>query len=277
MKNFTPIDNKRLVDLAKCIRLRSLKMALDCGKNGSHLGSAFSAVEILTVLYGHILDISVQNPLFLNRDRLIVSKGHCVLAYYVALKETGFLNEKDLLSFETNGSHFHGHATRNVNFGIEFSGGSLGLGMSFGAGVALAGKMNNSTYKVYVLIGDGECNEGIVWEAFMLASHYQLDNLTVIVDDNKLQYDGESSSVMNMGSLEKKFDSFGFSCINVDGHSINDLVNAFNSPNKGKPKIIIADTVKGKGVSFMEGKKEWHHSRLTEKQYELALSEILNS
>jgi transketolase len=259
--------------MAQRLRNRSLKMALDSGKNGSHLGAALSSIEIFASLYGRVLKYDAANPFDIERDRLIISKGHCVLAYYTALVEAGFLTEHDLESFEKNGSRLHGHATRNVELGIEFSGGSLGLGLSYGVGVAIAGKSNKLSYHVYVLIGDGECNEGIVWESFMCASHYGLDNLTVIVDDNKLQYDGESKNVINMGSLRSKFEAFGFYTQEIDGHSVEAVTKALTNKIEGKPAIIIANTVKGKGVSFMENKKEWHHSRLSQEQYDLAMSE----
>lgn len=262
-------------NVAKELRLRALKMALDSGKNGSHLGGGLSTIEIFATLYSSILKFDNNNVASSDRDRLIVSKGHCVLAYYTALNRYGFISNEDLLTFEINGSNFHGHATRNLHNGIEFSGGSLGLGISYAVGVAIAGKLNKKDYNVYVIIGDGECNEGIVWEALMSASHFKLDNLTVIVDDNKLQYDGESEKVLNMGNLESKFNSFGFITYNIDGHNVEELYNSFLAENnEKKPKIIIANTIKGKGVSFMENKKEWHHSRLSQEQYEIALSEI---
>ncbi|MEO8173147.1 MAG: transketolase [Sediminibacterium sp.] len=259
--------------MAHRMRRRSLKMALDCDRNGSHLGAALSTIEIFASLYGQVLKFNVNDPLDQNRDRLVVSKGHCVLAYYTALNEVGFLSDADLESFEKNGSRLHGHATRDLATGIEFSGGSLGMGLSYAVGVAVAGKANHLSYHVYALIGDGECNEGIVWESFMAASHYGLDNLTVIVDDNKLQYDGESTKVMNMGSLRKKFEAFGFYTHDIDGHNVEQVIHALTDHEAGKPTIIIANTIKGKGVSFMEGKKEWHHSRLSPEQYEIAIAE----
>jgi transketolase len=270
------MDNKeinRIKAFAQRMRNRSLKMALDCDRNGSHLGAALSTIEIFASLYGKVLQFNTKDPSDVNRDRLIVSKGHCVLAYYTALTEVGFLTEADLESFEKNGSRLHGHATRDLTTGVEFSGGSLGMGFSYGVGVAIAGKSNNLPYHVYVIIGDGECNEGIVWESCMAASHYKLDNLTLIVDDNKLQYDGESSKVMNMGSLQKKFEAFGFHAHDIDGHDVEQVIKALTDKTPGKPTVVIANTIKGKGVSFMEGKKEWHHSRLSPEQYEIAMSE----
>jgi transketolase len=259
--------------MAQRMRNRSLKMALDCDRNGSHLGAALSTIEIFASLYGHVMKFDVKNPADPHRDRLIVSKGHCVLAYFTALNEVGFLSEQDLESFEINGSKLHGHATRDINTGVEFSGGSLGMGFSYGVGVAIAGKADKNPYHVYIIIGDGECNEGIIWESCMAASHYGLDNLTLIVDDNKLQYDGESAKVMNMGSLQNKFEAFGFYAHTIDGHDVEQVIKVLKDTLPGKPSVIIANTIKGKGVSFMENKKEWHHSRLSKEQYDVAMSE----
>lgn len=263
----------RLTSLAAKLRNKSLLMALNAGKNGAHLGGGLSLVEVFATLYGSVLKFDSKNPNDNNRDRVVISKGHCVLSYYSVLNEYGFISNDELSKFETNGSLLHGHATRNVPFGIEFSGGSLGLGLSYAIGVALAGKIDNQNYKVYAIVGDGECNEGIVWEAFMSASHFKLDNLVVIVDHNKLQYDGNVDVVMNMGSLKDKLTVFGFNACEVDGHSVEQLLKAFRSSVLEKPQAIIANTVKGKGVSFMENRKEWHHSVLTQEQFELAMSE----
>lgn len=266
-------DENRISELAHTLRLRALKMAYECGNNGSHLGGGLSAIEIFAVLYGSILRFDISNPLNNDRDRLIVSKGHCVLAYYTALKEAGFFSEDDLKSFEVNGSGLHGHACRTPEKGIEFSGGSLGMGLTYAIGVALAGKINNLPYNVYAIIGDGECNEGIIWESLMSAAHFNLSNLTVIVDNNKLQYDGAVTDIMNMGNLKSKFESFGFQVSDVDGHNVRELFESF-SRNRIKPHAILANTIKGKGVSFMENRKEWHHSRLSLEQYNTALAEL---
>ena len=273
--------NKRkeleITNLASELRTQSLKMALDAGKNGAHLGGGLSLIEVFATLYGgDFVSTDSNNPTDPSRNRLIVSKGHCVLAYYSVLNEFGFINNDDLTCFETNGAILHGHATRDIKRGIEFSGGSLGLGMSFAIGVALAGKLNNNPYHVFVIIGDGECNEGIVWEALMSASHFHLDNLTVIIDNNKLQYDGDPVKIMNMGSLKTKLEAFGFYTSEVDGHNVRQLFNAFKNKVSDRPRAIVANTVKGKGVSFMENKKEWHHSILTQDQYDQAMSEQSN-
>ncbi len=259
--------------LARKIRKDCLDMAYNSGRNGSHLGGGLSTVEIFATLYGGVLNIRREDPEWNERDRLIVSKGHCVLAYYSALYEMGYINKDDIDLFEVNGSGLHGHATINKKIGIEFSGGSLGLGLSYAVGVALAGKKRNFPYRVFVILGDGECDEGSNWEAAISAAHFKLDNLTVIIDKNNLQYDGKPSEVMNLGDIKSKFESFGFSTSVVNGHRINELFNELNKVSTGIPRAIIAETIKGKGVSFMEDKKEWHHSILTKEQYNIAIAE----
>lgn len=264
---------KDLVQFSKALRLSALKMAYDCGKNGSHVGPGLSSIEIMATLYGDVLKYDVNHPEDENRDRLVVSKGHCVLAYYSALNKVGFLSDEDIASFETNGSHFHGHAMRNLENGIEFSGGSLSMGMTFAVGLALSCKRKGNTNRVFALVGDGECDEGLIWEAAMSASHYQLNNFTVIVDRNKLQYDGPTEKVMNQIDLAKKFEAFGFDVFVVDGHNCDALSKALKQTSD-KPTCVIADTIKGKGVSFIEGVKEWHHHTLSQEEYEQAVKEV---
>lgn len=261
--------------LAKTLRLSALQMALNSGKNGSHLGAGLSSVEIFAALYGGVLKYDLQNKDDENRDRLVVSKGHCVLSYYSALRQAGFLTDEDIQSFETNGSHFHGHAMRNLDKGIEFSGGSLSMGMSFAVGQALACKKKGLISRVFSIVGDGECDEGLIWEAAMSAANYELNNFVLIVDRNKLQYDGPTTEVMNQIDLGDKFRAFGFDVRVVDGHDVEALATALNAPNE-KPVCVIADTIKGKGVSFMEGVKTWHHSVLTQEQYDQAVKEVEN-
>lgn len=261
--------------LAKTLRLSALQMALNSGKNGSHLGAGLSSVEIFAALYGGVLKYDLQNKEDENRDRLVVSKGHCVLSYYSALRQAGFLTDEDIQSFETNGSHFHGHAMRNLDKGIEFSGGSLSMGMSFAVGQALACKKKGLTSRVFSIVGDGECDEGLIWEAAMSAANYGLNNFVLIVDRNKLQYDGPTTEVMNQIDLGDKFRAFGFDVRVVDGHDVDALATALNAPSE-KPICVIADTIKGKGVSFMEGVKTWHHSVLTQEQYDQAVKEVEN-
>lgn len=261
--------------LAKSIRLSALRMAYNSGKNGSHLGAGLSSVEIFSALYGQVLHYNICNRKDENRDRLVVSKGHCVLSYYSALHELGFISDEDMESFETNGSHFHGHAMRNLNNGIEFSGGSLGMGMSFAVGQALACMKKGLSSRIFVLVGDGECDEGLIWEAAMSAANFKLNNFVLIVDRNKLQYDGLTKDVMDQIDLGEKFDAFGFDVRVVDGHDVNLLALTLDKSGD-RPVCVIADTIKGKGVSFMEGQKEWHHHTLSEEQYNRAKEEVEN-
>lgn len=260
-------------NFAKELRLSALEMAYKSGKNGSHLGGGLSAIEIMASLYGGVLRFDVCNPEDENRDRLVVSKGHCVLAYYSALKSVGFLTQEELDSFEVDGAHLHGHAFRNLQKGIEFSGGSLSMGMSFAVGQALACKIKGLQNRVYTIVGDGECDEGLIWESAMAASNYKLNNLTVIIDCNQLQYDGPTKEVMDNSSLAEKFKAFGFDAVEVSGHDCEALQNALKQVSD-KPRCIVAHTIKGKGVSFMEGNREWHHHTLSYEEYVLAKKEV---
>lgn len=272
----TPEKIAELRRLSRTMRKQSLDMALKVGKKGSHLGGGLSAIEIFATLYGAVMKTTPQHPEDPSRDRMIVSKGHCVLAYYNALRHAGFLSDADIDTFEENNTTFHGHASRNVTKGIDFSGGSLGMGFSYAVGVAMSLKKQGLPSKVYSIVGDGECDEGIIWEAAMCAAHYHLDNLTLIVDNNELQYDGPTAEVMTHISLEAKMKAFGFETMVVDGHNPEALLGAFNAAHNGNPKAVIANTVKGKGVSYMEGVKEWHHNAITPEQYEVAIEEIMS-
>lgn len=266
---------KDLLLFSKELRLNALDLAYRCGKNGSHIGAGFSAIEIFAALYGSVLRFDTAHPEDENRDRLVVSKGHCVLAYYSALKAVGFMSEEDLSGFEVDGARLHGHAFRNLQKGIEFSGGSLSMGMSFAVGQALACKKKGLDNHVFTIVGDGECDEGLIWEAAMAASHYKLNNLTVIIDCNQLQYDGYTKDVMDNSSLAEKFKAFGFDAIEVDGHQVDDLQKAF-SHHTDKPLCVVAHTIKGKGLSFAENNKEWHHHTLSESEYNMARKEVMN-
>lgn len=265
----------QMQDRCRQLRLKCLKMAFAVGRNGSHLGAGLSSIEIFVALYSGILRRSRVEPRI--RDRLIMSRGHSVLPYYAILQEEGFIRQSEIDLFEVNGSDLHGHATRDLQRGIEFSGGSLGMGATYSVGVALAGKLAASSFRVFTILGDGECDEGVVWESMMAASHLGLSNLTFIVDKNGLQYDGPPDEVMGLGDLVGKFMSFGFECLNVDGHDVGALYEAMCFQHKSKPTAIIAKTVKGKGVSFMENRREWHHAVLTRPQYEAAIAEIGNA
>lgn len=259
------------------MRRKALDMAFKVGNKGAHLGGGLSAIEILACLYGGIMHIDPKNPQMKDRDIFIASKAHCVLALYTALSYSGFFPENELDTFEENESELSGHPVINVKKGIEMSGGSLGMGLSQGVGISLASARLGIDNHVFVLLGDGECDEGSIWEAAMSAANFEVDRLIAIVDWNKLQYDGSTEKVMKLVDLKNKFFSFGFEVFEADGHDVKTLYEAFSkakASKNGKPKVIIADTIKGKGISFMEGKPEWHHGVLSKEQYEKAMLEL---
>ena len=267
----------KLEAMARRMRRKVLDMALAAGANSSHFGGGLSIVDITATLYGEIMNLDTNNPEWEGRDRFILSKGHGVLGYYTALSEIGYISEEDLGTFEKNGSYLYGHPVMNRSKGIEFSNGSLGMGLSLGIGVALAGKRKKIDYKVYVLMGDGECNEGSVWEAAMAGAHYRLDNLVAILDKNNLQQTGANSEIMSVGDLVSKWESFGWSVSEIDGHNIPDIYDALmNANNQKGPYAIVANTIKGKGFSFSENNNIWHHAPLSSSQYEAALEELID-
>lgn len=240
-----------------------------------HIGGSLSAVEIVSVLYFHVLDIHKENIHHTKRDRFVLSKGHASPLLYATLYEKGFLNE-DLSSFRKINSKLQGHPNMQDVAGVDMSSGSLGQGLSVAVGMALANRLDDIDARVYTLLGDGECQEGQVWEAAMAAAHYHLDQLCVIVDHNKLQIDGRVEEVMNVESLEEKFKAFGFYVQRVDGHNIEQLKEAFQNAQarKGRPTAIIAYTIKGKGVSFMEDQASWHGTAPNQDQYRQAMKEL---
>lgn len=253
------------------IRKRIIGLSYSAGKNSAHIGGSLSAVEILVTLYHRVLRTNVEA--FENRDRFILSKGHAALALYCVLESAGHIPAGTIDSFETNGSLFTAHARKDTSLGIEFSGGSLGLGLSYATGMAYACKAKHLPARVFTLVGDGECNEGIVWEALLFAHHQRLDNLTVIVDCNQLQADGFTRDILDTESLEEKFRAFGFHSVSVDGHSVAALEETLSAETPG-PKAVIARTTKGKGVSFMENRHNWHFASLSEARYLKALREL---
>lgn len=259
--------------MAECkdIRKRILELAFKAGSSGSHLGGSLSAVEILNTLYHSGFNF---NPADETRDRLILSKGHAALALYCVLESVGIITKEDAETFEQNGTTLFAHAKKNISKGIEFSGGSLSLGISYAIGVALACKSKGINNRIFVLLGDGECDEGLVWEAVMSAVNYHLDNLTFIIDCNGLQSDGYTKDVMDHSPLEKKFEGFGCKVVSVDGHSEKEVTEAYKDKSTDCPLAIVAHTVKGKGVSFMENLQQWHHGTLTQAQYEQAMEEV---
>lgn len=256
-------------------RRRIIELGYECGKNGAHFGSSLSLVDVLTSVYITYFKSGSESIKTDNRNRFILSKGHGALGYFAILEAFGFLTSKQTSLFEKNGSNFFAHAHKDLNSGIEYSGGSLGLGVSFSVGVALANRIRKLDSQIVVLAGDGECDEGIIWEALMSAAHYNLDNFTIIVDRNQMQSDGDKTMIMNHKDISGKLESFGFCVHEVDGHNHSEIQDALLA-NSSKPKAIIANTVKGRGISFMEANPDWHHGFLNEKQFTQALSELRN-
>lgn len=251
------------------MKLKALDMALSTSF-GAHIGGGFSAMELMACLYEVANIPSMADE---SRDRIILSKGHGVLALYTALWKKGLMTEDDLATFETDGTLFHGHAHRNLEKGIEFSGGSLGLGVSYSVGVAKACKDKELNNRIYVILGDGEMNEGIVWEALMAIANYDLNNVTVIVDNNQYQLDGPTNEIMNLFSIEDKLKAFGYDVETVDGHSIPALLESLGKTSE-QPRAIVANTIKANGISFLMNNKISHQCVLPRKKYELAVEEI---
>lgn len=266
---------KNIKGMSKRMKYHLLDTALAAGASSSHFGGGLSIIDITATLYGAILKYDPKNPEWSERDRFILSKGHGVLGYYTALVEAGFIPKKDLLSFEKTDSYLLGHSVKNRAKGIEFSNGSLGMGLALGIGVALAGKRRKNAFNIFVVMGDGECNEGSVWEAALAAPQFKLDNLFAIVDRNNFQQTGSNAEIMSVRDLESKWESFGWQVVGVDGHNIAELYDAFTAEyEKNKPVAIIAHTIKGKGFSFSENNNDWHHAPLTKSQYEIAINEL---
>ncbi len=263
-------------ELAKHIRKNILFAAYNAGASSAHVGGALSVADIFAVLFGELVKINAKDPLDKDRDRVILSKGHACLALYASLLEKGFLKKEELETFEKSGSFLLGHPVINKKKGIEFSTGSLGMGLSLGIGVAISAIKKNLDYKTYVIVGDGECNEGSVWEAALLANHLKLKNLTVIIDKNDFQQTGKNEEILDLGNLTEKWKSFGWETYECDGHDVEHLYKILKKNENKKPKAIVAKTIKGKGISFTENNNDWHHNILTKKNYELGLSEIDN-
>jgi len=258
-------------DFALKIRKHILNMVHNSG--GSHLASALSIVDIISVLYNEIMKFDNNNPNWKNRDRFILSKGHACTPIYAALAELDFFSISDLELYGKNDSILMNHISHKVK-GVEFSTGALGHGLPFGVGKAKAAKISNENWKTFVLLSDGELDEGSNWEAFMFASHHKLNNLTAIIDYNKLQSLDSIENTLGLEPLDKKFKSFGWDVFEVDGHDYLQISNALIESSNLNPKVIIAHTTKGKGVSFMENKVEWHYKTPNKVELELALSEL---
>lgn len=264
---------KKLNEFANQLRLDMLNMALRSGSNGAHLGGSLSSAEVLTVLFNRILKHDPKNPSWASRDRFILSKGHVSMAYYAALCRAGYFSEEELLSFNSDGSQLLTHSLVNQEKGIEISSGSLGWGLSIGIGCALSAQRKNESWRTYVLLGDGECNEGAVWEAFMAAARMKLNNLTAIIDCNGMQLDGVNA-VMPPDKHQAMLDACGWEAVVVDGHDVTHLEEILAAKPEHKPYVVIAKTIKGKGVSFMENNADWHHGRITAEQFETAVKEV---
>jgi len=260
--------------IAKRLRRHIITMI---GKAGSgHPGGSLSAVEIVTALYFKLLRHKPSDPQWSDRDRFILSKGHAAPVLYAALAECGYFPVDELSTLRQLDSRLQGHTDRTVTPGVEMSAGTLGQGLSFAIGVALAGRLNAQDYRVYVLLGDGECDEGQVWEGAMAAAHFKVDNLVAIVDNNGQQIDGWNRDVMNLEPFNKKWQAFGWHVIEVDGHNLSQLIDAFDQAKlvKGQPTVIIAHTIKGKGVSFMENNPDFHGKAPNAAEVEIALKEL---
>ena len=244
--------------------------------NSGHPGGSLSIADILSVLYFHEMKINPENPKDLNRDRFVLSKGHASPAIYATLAERGYFSKDLLPTFRKYGSILQGHPDMKKVPGVDMSTGSLGQGLSVANGMAQSAKISNQDYRTYVIMGDGEVQEGQVWEAAMTSAHYKLDNVCAILDSNNLQIDGNVDKVMGVEPLDKKWEAFGWNVIKVDGHDYESIIEGLNKAKecKGKPSILIAKTVKGKGVSFMENNGGWHGVAPTAEETEKALAEL---
>lgn len=243
-----------------------------------HPGGSLSIADILTVLYFNQMNIDEKKPQDSNRDRLVLSKGHAAPALYSVLAQKGYFDKDLLCTFRKIGSNLQGHPDMRKVVGVDMTTGSLGQGLSAAVGMAIASKMDSAGCRIYCILGDGEIEEGQIWEAVMAAGKNKLDNLCVVLDNNNLQIDGEIEKVGGMNNITEKFLSFGFNVLNIDGHNMDSIIDAFTTAKqtKGKPTIIIAKTIKGKGISFMENKSEWHGKAPSEEQYNKAMEELNN-
>ncbi|BBE76973.1 MULTISPECIES: transketolase [Enterobacteriaceae] len=266
-------NSQSLSESAQRIRRRILSVAHHAPSDGVHVSPALSMVDVLSVLFGRVMRYNPQAITDRQRDVFILSKGHAALGLYATLCEYGIISEEQLNRFEINGDVLQVHPTKHPEYGIDFSGGSLAQGLSFASGLAMGRRLRGESWHTYALVGDGECNEGAIWESAFLAAHQQLDNLTLIVDRNGLQSDGFTQDVLRM-DLEALWRACHWETLVCDGHDIDALLSAFDAPHHGKPKVIIANTIKGKGVSFMENNKEFHRNRVSAQQLEDALNEL---
>lgn len=266
--------SETLLEHAQNIRRNIIRMVYEA--QSGHPGGSLSATDILTVLYFEVMDIHQDNVKGINRDRFVLSKGHASPLLYALLCEKGFIEKEELRTFRKLGSRLQGHPNMQYIDGVDMSTGSLGQGLSAAVGMALANRLDGNDHRIYTLLGDGECEEGQVWEAAMAAAHYKLDHLCAIVDYNSLQIDGSIHEVMDPSPLDEKFKAFGWRVIEVDGHDMEQLLQAFKSAKEtvGSPVMILAHTIKGKGVSFMENDPSWHGSAPDKEQFDIAMKEL---
>lgn len=265
---------EELRSLAKTVRGDIVSMLTE--SCSGHPGGSLSAADILTTLFFGEMNIDPKNPKDADRDRFVLSKGHAAPVLYSVLARRGYFPVEELSTLRKIGSRLQGHPSMKCLPGIDMSTGSLGQGISVAVGMSLAGKIDNKDYRVYALLGDGELEEGQVWEAAMSAAHYKLDNLTAFIDFNGLQIDGDITKVMNPSPIDKKFEAFGWNVLVIDGHDIDEILNAIEKAKscKGKPTVVICNTIKGKGVSFMENQASWHGTAPNKEQCKQALAEI---
>lgn len=271
------MDKKRVVELsiiANKVRKNALTAVYSAASG--HPGGSLSIADLLALLYFEVMNVDPKNPKMENRDRLVLSKGHTAPALYSVLAEKGFFPVEDVATFRNTKSYLQGHPDMNKVPGIDMSTGSLGQGVSTAGGMALAAKLDNKDYRVYSILGDGELEEGQVWEQAMFAAHYKLDNLTIFVDNNGLQIDGDIAEVMNPNPIDEKFKAFGWHVIVADAHNFDELMAAIDEAKatKGQPTAVIMKSVKGKNVSFMENEAGWHGSAPNKEQYEQAIAEL---
>ena len=266
--------NKDLIKFSSKLRKKILDLSFFAGASSSHFGGALSSVEILATLFGKVLDFNKYNFKSPNRDRFILSKGHACMVYYSALNILGIISNDQLKTFEKDNSDLPGHPVKNLDLGIDFSTGSLGMGLSLGIGVALALKRKKIDKRVFVLLGDGECNEGSVWEAALSAPNLGLNNLTAIIDNNNFQQTGTIEEIMNTKNLEKKWKSFNWKTAYIDGHNTNEIYTALKKKDLYLPSVIICKTIKGKGFKFSENNNDWHHKIMTKDNYKRAIKEL---
>lgn len=271
------MDEKRVIELSIIAdKVRKNALTAVYSAQSGHPGGSLSSADIMTLLYFEVMNIDPKNPKDPDRDRFVLSKGHCAPALYSVLAERGFLPVEDIKTFRKTDSYLQGHPDMNKVPGVDMSTGSLGQGVSAAGGMALAAKLDKKDYRVYSVLGDGELEEGQVWEQAMFAAHYKLDNFTIFIDNNGLQIDGDIKDVMNPTPIDKKFEAFGWNVICTDAHDFNALLDAVNKAKatKDKPTAVIMKSVKGKNVSFMENEAGWHGSAPNEEQYNQAVSEL---